>query len=58
MNYQKRGKVRAVQIGCVSRGAGCAAFNSPAIYTSVKNIYDWIKKTVTDNANTSNYCRK
>ena len=30
----------------MSRGAGCAEFNSPAVYGSVQKAYDWIKKTI------------
>ena len=40
------GDVRATQIGVVSRGEGCAGFNNPAIYVSVKKIYRWIRYIV------------
>ena len=39
-------KVRATQIGVVSRGRGCAKFNSPAIFGSVRKVYKWIKEIV------------
>jgi len=35
----KNKQLRACQGGCVSRGAGCAAFNSPAIYTSIEKTF-------------------
>ena len=34
-------------LGVVSRGAGCAEFNSPAVYGSVSKAFEWIKKTIT-----------
>ena len=40
------GDVRATQIGVVSRGEGCAGFNNPDIYVSVKKIYRWIRYIV------------
>ena len=30
----------------MSRGLGCAGFNSPAVFASVKKILPWIKETV------------
>merc|ERR1719220_1941543 len=33
-----KGEVRATQIGVVSRGKGCAGFNDPAIFGSVKKV--------------------
>merc|ERR1719370_1255577 len=39
-------KIRATQVGVVSRGDGCAQFNSPAIYVDVGKFYDWISTTV------------
>jgi len=50
--------VRATQIGVVSRGRGCAKFNSPAIFGSVKSVYNWIKKTVEKNMDEKNFCPK
>ena len=38
--------VRATLLGVVSRGIGCAQFNSPAIYGSVPKAFDWIKDTI------------
>ena len=38
--------IKATQIGVVSRGLGCAGFNSPAVFASVKKILPWIKETV------------
>ena len=38
--------MKARQIGVVSRGQGCASFNVPAIYTSVKETYNWMKETI------------
>ena len=45
-NIERGGEVRATQIGVVSRGKGCAGFNDPAIYVSVKKIYRWIHNIV------------
>ena len=39
-------QVRATLLGVVSRGAGCAEFNSPAVYGSVSKAFDWIKETI------------
>ena len=33
-------------LGVVSRGAGCAEFNSPAVYGSVSKAFEWIKETI------------
>ena len=52
------GKVRATQIATVSRGDGCADFNSPAIMGSVKMSYDWIKKTIQKEMGGKGYCPK
>jgi len=45
-NIKEDGKVRATILGVVSRGAGCAAFNAPAIYGSVSKNYGWIQEIV------------
>ena len=47
---------RATQIGVVSRGLGCAGFNSPAVFASVKKILPWIKKIVEANMNKDEFC--
>ena len=49
---------RATQIGVVSRGRGCAKFNSPAIFGSVKKVYKWIKEVVESEMEEKNYCPK
>lgn len=51
-----RRKVRATQIGVVSRGLGCAGFNNPGIFGSVKKILPWIKKVVEKEMKPKNYC--
>jgi len=51
------GKVRATQIGTVSRGHGCAGFNHPAVFGSVKKSYDWIKEVV-EKEMKGEYCPK
>ena len=48
--------MRATQIGVVSRGRGCAKFNSPAIFGSVRKVYKWIKDTVEEEMEKKNYC--
>ena len=49
--------VRATQIGVVSRGKGCAGFNHPAIFGSVKKIWKWIRKIVKKYKTDKNVCR-
>ena len=49
---------RAWQIGTVSRGAGCAGFNSPAVFGSVKMSFDWIKKVVEKEMKKKEFCSK
>ena len=55
-NIDKDGDVRATQIGVVSRGKGCAGFNDPAIFGSVKKIYKWIRRTVKKHKTDKNLC--
>ena len=55
-NIDKNGDVRATQIGVVSRGKGCAGFNDPAIFGSVRKIYKWIRKTVKKHKTDKNLC--
>lgn len=43
---QVEDKVQATLLGVVSRGAGCAQFNSPAVYGSVSKAFEWIKETI------------
>jgi secreted trypsin-like serine protease len=38
--------IRAVQVGVVSRGVGCAAGSRPAIYTKVAPMKDWILNNI------------
>jgi len=45
-NMKVEDKVRATLLGVVSRGAGCAQFNSPAVYGSVSKAFEWIKETI------------
>ena len=47
---------RATQIGVVSRGLGCAEFNSPAVFASIKKIFPWIKQIVEANMNQNDFC--
>ena len=42
--------LRAIQIGVVSRGDGCAKAGSPGIYTRVKRVRDWIRRVAEDGA--------
>ena len=55
---KSEGKTRATQIGVVSRGAGCAGFNSPAIFGSVKMSFDWIKQVVKKEMSEGGFCPK
>jgi len=55
-NSKEGGKVRAIQLGVVSRGKGCANYNLPGIYTRVAKIYDWIKEIVKANAGNTTLC--
>ena len=40
----------------VSRGAGCAQFNSPAVYGSVSRAFKWIKETIAKEMGEDNAC--
>jgi len=57
-NVKIDGKVRATQIGTVSRGEGCAYFNAPAIFGSVKKARSWIKETIEKEMGGKGYCPK
>jgi len=48
--------LKATQLGVVARGADCATFNSPGIYTRVSAIYEWIKETVKQAAGDAQLC--
>ena len=50
--------MKATQIGTVSRGAGCAFFNSPAIFGSVKKALSWIKEVIEKEMGGKEYCPK
>ena len=43
---KESGTKRAVLIGVVSRGEGCANFNRPGIYTRIKYHLKWIQHTI------------
>ena len=45
-SFEVDDKIRATLLGVVARGAGCAQFNSPAVYGSVSKNFDWIKETI------------
>jgi len=57
-NIKEGDKVRATQIGTVSRGDGCADFNAPAIFGSVKKALSWIKEVVEKEMKGKGYCPK
>ena len=50
--------MRATLLGVVSRGDGCAKFNSPAVYGSVAKAYSWIQETVTKEMEDDTKCPK
>jgi len=52
------GKMRATQIATVSRGAGCAFFNAPGLFPSVKKSFNWIKEVVEKEMKKEDYCPK
>ena len=41
-----REKKRAIIIGVVSRGTGCANFNKPGIFTKIQYHLKWIHKMI------------
>jgi len=55
-NLKDGDKIRATQIGVVSRGRGCAKLNSPAIFGSVRMIFTWIKETVEKEMDEKDFC--
>jgi len=55
-NIQDGNLTRATQIGVVTRGLGCAGFNRPAMYGSVKKVFTWIKETVEKNMKEKKFC--
>ena len=55
-HFQEGKQTRATILGVVSRGIGCASFNSPAIYGSVVKAYDWIKDTLTKESKEGGLC--
>ena len=46
MQVGERIEKRAMLIGIVSRGTGCARTNSPGIYTRVKMYMNWILRHI------------
>eukprot|EP00095_Tigriopus_kingsejongensis_P007323 maker-scaffold689_size110969-snap-gene-0.24 protein:Tk07323 transcript:maker-scaffold689_size110969-snap-gene-0.24-mRNA-1 annotation:"serine protease 33 precursor" len=50
VRVKRRGdqKAKAVQIGIVARGEGCAKKGSPGIYTRVKSVVEWIRMEAGD----------
>ena len=56
VHFQEGKQTRATLLGVVSRGIGCASFNSPAIYGSVVKAYDWIKETLTKESKAGGLC--
>ena len=41
-----RKEKRAILIGIVSRGTGCANFNKPGIFTRIQHHLNWIQKII------------
>jgi len=50
------GKIKATQIGTVSRGSGCASFNNPAVFGSIKKSFNWIKEVVQQEMKKEDFC--